>query len=556
MDLTRVSRADLLAGNTTRWLAPENGASKSGISTVRDLSFICSYTLIHTITELESVLDRILARPTTQPPRRTTSLTLTHLLATEKAAGTTLERDPHERRHDYTYFKKDSYFFLIEDITAEHQPIGRMEFKPPRPGAAVEWPVLHLDRRMRNPFQAYSPKTADKERVFAEREENNKVQRVENIRELRVLKRRDELRRTASLNNLRAVIGLEDLNDNTTMATTNTEASSFIFAQRTDPGGERMASGYLASGNSTALPTTTTSHLSMSMSMSLSRLTGSGAVLPSGMRHAGPQVMMDRRAGGLRRVKSAMNLRDPVKKVEKEKKSGYCECCRISYEDYDEVGDLPFSHTSFKSGLMACMDVQHIIQRKHRKFAMDHRHWRELDAVLTRLTRPLKPGYASWATESPTEDSETQGNQPTSDVRSMSRATSHGTTSTTATNESGSSKAHCIAISSESPSSQTRSPPQNAHTYPDPEQPGGPTLELEAEHSTSEGIPLARLLADKERAAKKAAIVGGALGGSAAGGLSGMGLFAAVGGMEGVVGYAPEWDSELEIVDGPVPLAI
>ena len=257
-----------------------------------------------------------------------------------------MERDPHERRHDYTYFKKGSYFLLIEDITAEHQPIGRMEFKPPRPGMEVEWPVLHLDPRMRNPFQAYNSKTAEKERIFAEREENNKSQRAVSIRQFRVLKRRDELRRTASLNNLRAATGLEDLHADTTTTTTNAQESSFVFA--TDTGGERMASGYLVSGNSTTLPATTTSHYSISTS--LSRLTGSGAMLPNGMRHAGPQVTMDRRAGGLRRVKSAVNLRGPVRKIEKEKKSGYCECCRISFEDYYEVSASSISYSLSRLG--------------------------------------------------------------------------------------------------------------------------------------------------------------------------------------------------------------
>ena len=319
----------------THLLAPKSGVSKSGISTVRAISWNCSYNLTYTVTELESVLDRVLARPTTQAPRRASNLTLTHLLATEKAAGATLERDPRERRHDYTYFKKGSYFVLVEDITGEHQPIGRMEFKPSRPGMAAEWPVLHLDPRMRNPFQAYSPKTAGKERIFAEREENTKSQRVTSIRELRAFKRRDELRRTASLNNLRTTAELEGQNANTTITTTIAQGRSFIFGQDTDTIGERMASGYLVSGNSTALPTTETSMISTSVS--LSRLTGSGTMLPSGMRHAGPQVTMNRRVGELRRVKSAVNLRGEVKKMEKERKAGYCECCRISFEDYDEV---------------------------------------------------------------------------------------------------------------------------------------------------------------------------------------------------------------------------
>jgi len=81
-------------------------------------------------------------------------------------------------------------------------------------------------------------------------------------------------------------------------------------------------------------------------------------------------------------------------------------------------------------------------------------------------------------------------------------------------------------------------------------------LELETAHSTSEGIPLARLLADRERAVKKASMIGGAVGGLASGGLVGMGLISAGEGMQGAVGPVPQWDSELEVGDGPGPMFI
>ena len=81
-------------------------------------------------------------------------------------------------------------------------------------------------------------------------------------------------------------------------------------------------------------------------------------------------------------------------------------------------------------------------------------------------------------------------------------------------------------------------------------------MELEEAHSTSEGIPLARLLADRERAAKKAAIIGDAVGSLASKGLVGMGLFSAVENVGGAVGPAPKWDSELELGDGPAPMFI
>jgi hypothetical protein len=89
-------------------------------------------------------------------------------------------------------------------------------------------------------------------------------------------------------------------------------------------------------------------------------------------------------------------------------------------------------------------------------------------------------------------------------------------------------------------------------------------LELEETRSTSEGIPLARLLANRERAVKKAAMtadgaVGGGGGVVASGDEVGMrALFSAVEDVGGAVGPAPapKWDSELELVDGPVPMFI
>ena len=81
-------------------------------------------------------------------------------------------------------------------------------------------------------------------------------------------------------------------------------------------------------------------------------------------------------------------------------------------------------------------------------------------------------------------------------------------------------------------------------------------LDLEETHSTSEGIPLVRLLADRERAMKKAVMTGGAVGGLAPGGLVGVGLFSAIEEAGGTVGPAPKWDSEFELIDEPVPMFI
>ncbi|EXJ89248.1 hypothetical protein A1O3_02314 [Capronia epimyces CBS 606.96] len=51
------------------------------------------------------------------------------------------------------------------------------------------------------------------------------------------------------------------------------------------------------------------------------------------------------------------------KAVKRDPKPGYCENCRDKYEDFEE----------------------HVVSRKHRKFAMTQSHWKELDALLALL---------------------------------------------------------------------------------------------------------------------------------------------------------------------------
>ncbi|KAF2239641.1 hypothetical protein EV356DRAFT_499829 [Viridothelium virens] len=54
--------------------------------------------------------------------------------------------------------------------------------------------------------------------------------------------------------------------------------------------------------------------------------------------------------------------------AEKDLKPGYCENCREKFEDFD----------------------QHVVSRKHRKFALTLDNWKELDALLEKLVRPRK----------------------------------------------------------------------------------------------------------------------------------------------------------------------
>ncbi|KAL1970045.1 hypothetical protein VTN77DRAFT_6450 [Rasamsonia byssochlamydoides] len=71
----------------------------------------------------------------------------------------------------------------------------------------------------------------------------------------------------------------------------------------------------------------------------------------------------------------AVSRRSASQKKSKEKKRdpkpGYCENCREKFDDFDE----------------------HIVTRKHRKFATTMSNWVELDALLQKLRRPLKPEF-------------------------------------------------------------------------------------------------------------------------------------------------------------------
>lgn len=71
-------------------------------------------------------------------------------------------------------------------------------------------------------------------------------------------------------------------------------------------------------------------------------------------------------------------------------KPGYCENCREKYDDFDSVsGYLVY----FLSWVLANR-FQHILDRKHRNFALNQDNWKDLDKLLAVLGRPLKDGFS------------------------------------------------------------------------------------------------------------------------------------------------------------------
>ncbi len=75
----------------------------------------------------------------------------------------------------------------------------------------------------------------------------------------------------------------------------------------------------------------------------------------------------------------------------KDSSSGYCENCQDRFDDFNEVSD----DRSWGLRARRLTLAQHVQSRKHRKFAEDPSNWAELDTLLSRLKRPLKPEFES-----------------------------------------------------------------------------------------------------------------------------------------------------------------
>ncbi|KAJ4494090.1 hypothetical protein C8J55DRAFT_602554 [Lentinula edodes] len=354
------------------------------------------------VRKLDSVLSRCLIQPVILPtsgplPARLNPSTSTHptgqtrslnkLLQSEKIHGTT-ERDPTQKRHDFAYFARGSYFVLVEDIHQELATIVTHQYTPPKKGSTrTPWPVLHCHPQSRGPFVPFDEKEKKRWEKAQKIEREDKIEAHERelkeqklfqermSREREARHRGFDLRRSVSMNNLRRRESLE--------AETGNE-QCFDFG---DPD-SACASGYLASGNggyiaasgnsvgitsTTGTTSTTESNFGLGSKLSAKLKAFADQQVPTSLKtgrrdsikgNMGPPALPEGRVGvGLRRAKSTNNLKLP--KREEGSKPGYCESCRQKFEDFK----------------------QHIRSSRHRKFAKEDAHFAELDIVLSTVKR-------------------------------------------------------------------------------------------------------------------------------------------------------------------------
>jgi regulatory subunit for Cdc7p protein kinase len=328
---------------------------------------------IWNVAKLDSVLDRTLyseernelpyvAQAAHGKPQ---NASLTSLLAAERVHGTS-ERDPTQKRHDFRYFSKNSYFVLVEDMRQELATIAAVEYPISKGKTGEErgaWPVLHCHPKARGPFIEFDEREQrrwEKQEMMLKQREKEKekakaryllsIQR-KRARRQEEEKKQGELRRTVSMGNLQQQDALPDVtavDGDVTGVFESATASGFLAS------GPYVA----ASGNSVSIASTTgtTSNVGSFNGRPLPpnlrgklqhevltkrRLTslGEGEAEPSQNGPMGPpSAIPDRRKALLRKSRSTNTLRLPMR--QEGNKPGFCESCRVKFEDFSHVSHI------------------------------------------------------------------------------------------------------------------------------------------------------------------------------------------------------------------------
>lgn len=317
---------------------------------------------------MESVLERTLNSPVPHKPSASTRYApapqqpqqrLQRLLAKEKTDGN-LDRDPSQKRHDYRYFTRGSCFVLLEDIRGELATIAAHEYPPYKDRDKLSkkpWPVLHCHPMARNPFVPFDEKEKKRwERLQQAEQEQEDERMARKKRELETMKRKAEsytqgkgtrdLRRSVSVNNLvrRHSVPVGGLN-----------GPVIDLDADYDDHKSANASGYIAaSGNSVGITSTTGTTstsgrlgrnvpLSNSLTQSLQQHVVTSRKPPSKVKAdnvdapgaMGPPTHLPIKQPILKKSKSTNTLKLP--KREEGVKPGYCESCRIKFDDFSTV---------------------------------------------------------------------------------------------------------------------------------------------------------------------------------------------------------------------------
>ncbi|GAA5890520.1 hypothetical protein JCM8208_004900 [Rhodotorula glutinis] len=309
---------------------------------------------------------------------------LPSLLRDEQLYGTR-ERDPFVPRTDTHYFPSNKYFLLVEDSTGEHRPIVAKEYDKPRKHEEPSWPILYGGIEGRTGFYRYDGEITYERRIpppappVAPQQQQQQVANGVALAKggfgsvaARALA--PNLRRTVSLQNVareqagKAVGGVgvagahhHGRRDSFMAASGNSQTITSNIASATSTAarsGAAQASRFGANGGLVDKRLAVLSNRTVSVAGS-GLAGGVARVKRMGIQRS---VSVDGGLNGLRvPAAAAAAVRDEPKKP------GYCENCRVKYDDFKD----------------------HVVSSKHRRFALNPKHWLELDRLLEKIERPL-----------------------------------------------------------------------------------------------------------------------------------------------------------------------
>ncbi|GAA5968426.1 hypothetical protein JCM8115_006382 [Rhodotorula mucilaginosa] len=318
------------------------------------------------------------------------------LLRDEQLYGTR-ERDPVVPRNDMYYFPANKMYLFVEDSTGEHRPVVIKEYDKPKKHEDPSWPILWGGVEGRSGFYHYDGPELTYERRQPPAPPAPAATAPTATTATRTVA--PNLRRAVSLQNVtrqQQLIYEQCRRDGAACAERemNRRGGSYIAAS----GNSQIITSNIASATSTAarsgaaqasrnganpyvdkrLAVLSNRNVSVSgggllgSAASASGGTASGGVAGATRNRVAALKQTERPAGGLKRsvsVDAGLNpprfaAAAPVQR-EEVKKPGYCENCRIKYDDFSA----------------------HVRSSKHRRFALNQKNWDELDVLLAKIER-------------------------------------------------------------------------------------------------------------------------------------------------------------------------
>jgi regulatory subunit for Cdc7p protein kinase len=357
------------------------------------------------ISELGDILDRL--APVGQPTVQNNSLST--LLQDEKIHGTR-ERDANAPRPDWYYFRTGSKYLLVEDATSKHRTVLVKEYQA-QGKAAPEYPILYetflkpsasaetdvpLHEIRKRAWSLYVDQVPWKgEPVPASIQQSTSLKPVVGTPSAPDVQPYHQ----ASGNSVVITSNINSTSTANHSPAFGTNGLPALGANKDRAIMQMSKRVQVLKGNAAArarLGPAITPHHDLLVNRRNSTASTSTSLQDRTFLNRQQVVAMLRKQREPapedamvtieRRIRNRERVEAGIKGVkEQDTSSGYCENCRIRYEDLSSVSRI----RSVSTGA----DEQHLVSRKHRRFAQNPANFADLDSLLKLLRRQINPNF-------------------------------------------------------------------------------------------------------------------------------------------------------------------